>query len=174
MRDHVASDKCPGTMARSLYLEVRCRAVKFRSGQAHSLSDVIGPTGKRPTRPQLDGGNARDMLCMAGSAPFPLSGMVLMYVLMSTFHLAPWLKLFSRRSSARQPEAARFTRSTASGDAVRYAFPAVPLEQGSEGRRQCARSTTNFDRIRFDFNSPGIVGCVHSSYETGIALGQPR
>lgn len=48
------------------------------------------------------GGDARDILCMAGSAPFPLGGMVPMYVLMSTFHLASWLKLFSRRCSARQ------------------------------------------------------------------------
>jgi hypothetical protein len=33
----------------------------------------------------------------------PLSGMVLMYLLMSAFHLAPWLKLAaSRRSGARR------------------------------------------------------------------------
>jgi hypothetical protein len=35
-----------------------------------------------------------DMLCSAAS---PLSGMVPMYWLMSAFHLAPWLKLISRR-----------------------------------------------------------------------------
>jgi hypothetical protein len=37
-------------------------------------------------------------------AASPLSGMVLMYLLMSAFHLAPWLKLLaaSRRSGARR------------------------------------------------------------------------
>ena len=39
-----------------------------------------------------------DMLCMAAS---PLSGMVLMYVLMSAFHSPPWLKLIGRRRGAR-------------------------------------------------------------------------
>jgi hypothetical protein len=40
------------------------------------------------------GGGAMDALCSAAS---PLSGMVPMYLLMSAFHLAPWLKLISRR-----------------------------------------------------------------------------
>lgn len=35
-----------------------------------------------------------DMLCLSvGASPF--SGMALMYLLMSAFHLAPWLKLVS-------------------------------------------------------------------------------
>ena len=43
-----------------------------------------------------------DALCSAGHAS-PLSGMVPMYLLMSAFHSAPWLKLVSgRRSSGRQ------------------------------------------------------------------------
>jgi hypothetical protein len=47
------------------------------------------------------GGGAPDVLCSAGGAS-PLSGMVPMYVLMSAFHSAPWLKLiFSRPSGAR-------------------------------------------------------------------------
>jgi hypothetical protein len=37
-----------------------------------------------------------DMLCLAGHGP-PLTGMVPMYLLMSAFHLAPWLKLIFRR-----------------------------------------------------------------------------
>jgi hypothetical protein len=46
------------------------------------------------------GGGPQDMLCAAAS---PLSGMVPMYMLMSAFHSAPWLKLISSyRRSARQ------------------------------------------------------------------------
>jgi hypothetical protein len=42
------------------------------------------------------------MMCSAGHDASPLSGMVPMYVVMSAFHLAPWLKLISRwRSGAR-------------------------------------------------------------------------
>ena len=42
------------------------------------------------------GGGAPDVLCASASAS-PLSGMVPMYLLMSAFHAAPWLKLISRR-----------------------------------------------------------------------------
>ena len=36
-----------------------------------------------------------DMLCTAARHPFPLGGMVPMYLLMTAFHSAPWLKLIS-------------------------------------------------------------------------------
>jgi len=42
---------------------------------------------------------APDMFCSAAHGASPLSGMVAMYLLMSAFHLAPWLKLFSSRRS---------------------------------------------------------------------------
>jgi hypothetical protein len=42
------------------------------------------------------GGRPMDMLCSAGHGSL-LTGMVPMYMLMSAFHLAPWLKLISRR-----------------------------------------------------------------------------
>ena len=42
----------------------------------------------------VPGGGSLDALCSGAS---PLSGMVPMYLLMSTFHLAPWLKLISSR-----------------------------------------------------------------------------
>jgi hypothetical protein len=46
------------------------------------------------------GRGSLDALCSGTS---PLSGMVPMYLLMSAFHLAPWLKLIShRRNGARQ------------------------------------------------------------------------
>jgi hypothetical protein len=38
-----------------------------------------------------------DMLCSAPQDASPLSGMVPMYLLMSAFHSAPWLKLVSGR-----------------------------------------------------------------------------
>jgi hypothetical protein len=43
----------------------------------------------------LSGGDA-DMMCSAAPGASPLSGMVLMYLLMSAFHSAPWLKLLPR------------------------------------------------------------------------------
>jgi len=50
------------------------------------------------------GGGPPDILCSATQGASPLSGMVPMYLLMSAFHSAPWLKLvFSRRSRARRP-----------------------------------------------------------------------
>jgi hypothetical protein len=43
------------------------------------------------------GGGPPDILCSAAQDASPLSGMVPMYLLMSAFHSAPWLKLiFSR------------------------------------------------------------------------------
>jgi hypothetical protein len=44
----------------------------------------------------LDGG-APDILCAAAQDASPLGGMVPMYLLMSAFHSAPWLKLISCR-----------------------------------------------------------------------------
>ena len=41
------------------------------------------------------GGDSPDMLCSAMQHGSPLGGMVPMYVLMSAFHSAPWLKLIS-------------------------------------------------------------------------------
>jgi hypothetical protein len=45
------------------------------------------------------GGGPADMLCSATQHASPLSGMVPMYLLMSVFHSAPWLKLISSRQS---------------------------------------------------------------------------
>ncbi len=45
----------------------------------------------------LQGGGMPDMLCSAARATSPLTGMVPMYLLMSAFHLAPWLRLLARR-----------------------------------------------------------------------------
>jgi hypothetical protein len=49
------------------------------------------------------GGGPPDMLCAAANDAPLLGGMVPMYVLMSAFHLTPWLRLASsRRSGARR------------------------------------------------------------------------
>jgi hypothetical protein len=51
----------------------------------------------------VPGGGPPDMLCGAAQGASPLNGMVAMYLLMSAFHSAPWLKLISsRRSGARR------------------------------------------------------------------------
>ena len=41
-----------------------------------------------------------DVLCMTAQDASPLSGMVSMYLLMSAFHSASWLKLIARRREA--------------------------------------------------------------------------
>ena len=43
------------------------------------------------------GGGPSTMLCSAAQDASPLSGMVPMYLLMSAFHSAPWLKRVSNR-----------------------------------------------------------------------------
>jgi hypothetical protein len=41
-------------------------------------------------------GGPQDIVCAAAQDASPLSGMLPMYVLMSAFHLGPWLKLMAR------------------------------------------------------------------------------
>jgi hypothetical protein len=44
-------------------------------------------------------GGASDPICTAASGATPISGMTMMYALMGAFHLAPWLRLWSRQPS---------------------------------------------------------------------------
>jgi hypothetical protein len=46
----------------------------------------------------VTGGGPMDALCTAGHGS-PLNGMIPMYLLMSAFHSAPWLKLISTRGN---------------------------------------------------------------------------
>jgi hypothetical protein len=43
------------------------------------------------------------MMCSAAQDPSSLGGMVPMYLLMSAFHLAPWLKLIANRGGRARP-----------------------------------------------------------------------
>jgi hypothetical protein len=45
----------------------------------------------------VPGGGPSDMLCSAAAGASPFSGMVFMYLLMSAFHLGPWLRLIASR-----------------------------------------------------------------------------
>ena len=51
----------------------------------------------------LSGGQP-DMLCMGMTGASPLSGMALMYALMSLFHAGPWLRLLSRQGRGRRSD----------------------------------------------------------------------
>lgn len=49
------------------------------------------------------GGEKMVMICGTAQAPSAIGGMVPMYLLMSGFHLAPWLRLIAnRRSNSRE------------------------------------------------------------------------
>jgi len=68
-------------------------------GAADFLSLAAAPTFAIMALLQgVFGGGPLAMLCSGASEASPLTGMVPMYLLMSAFHLAPWLKLMSRRS----------------------------------------------------------------------------
>ncbi|SCB57541.1 hypothetical protein GA0061105_102535 [Rhizobium aethiopicum] len=43
-----------------------------------------------------------DMICTTTSDAFPLTGMLPMYLLMTGFHLAPWLRLAARQRLGRR------------------------------------------------------------------------
>ena len=76
------------------------------------------------------GGGPADMLCSAAPDASLLSGMVPMYLLMSAFHSAPWLKLISQPTKRCPPVLIR--RSPDRG-----AEPSLPVNTlgGDEQRR---------------------------------------
>ena len=45
---------------------------------------------------------SHEMICMTTPDAFPIGGMVPMYLLMSGFHLAPWLRLAGGRGVGRR------------------------------------------------------------------------
>ncbi|HEU4987854.1 MAG TPA: hypothetical protein VFT89_12385 [Rhizobiaceae bacterium] len=69
-------------------------------GAAHWLGLAAAPTFAIMALLTAFAGSA-DMPCMALQDVSPINGMALMYLLMSAFHLPPWLKLVARRSGLR-------------------------------------------------------------------------
>jgi hypothetical protein len=77
--------------------ETRRRSHAAALGAASWLGLAAAPTfAVMALLSGVSGGDA-DMMCSAAHGASPLSGMVPMYVLMSAFHSAPWLKVISRR-----------------------------------------------------------------------------
>jgi hypothetical protein len=67
-------------------------------GAADRLSLAAAPTFAGMALLTAFGGNGpAAVLCAAAQDGSPLTGMAAMYLLMSAFHLAPWLKLISSR-----------------------------------------------------------------------------
>ena len=78
-------------------------------------------------------GGPHEMMGSAAHGASPLNGMAWMYILMSAFHSAPWLKLVSgRRSGARRTGRRQFPTSGCS--------PQSRLARPEEGSRPDSRS----------------------------------
>ncbi len=74
------------------------RRASFIGGAARGLQLAAAPTFAAMALITAVGGDgAPDLLCAAARSASPLSGMVAMYVLMSAFHAAPWLRLMEIR-----------------------------------------------------------------------------
>jgi|SRR5688572_8019703 hypothetical protein len=69
-------------------------------GAADWLSLAAAPSFAIMALLTADHGSPADIRCSAAHEGSPLSGMTLMYRLMSVFHAAPWLKLIASRRSA--------------------------------------------------------------------------
>jgi hypothetical protein len=57
-----------------------------------------------------------DMLCMAMQESSPISRMTVMYLLMSAFHVAPWLRFISSRRSGASRAPGLVSRTVARSD----------------------------------------------------------
>jgi hypothetical protein len=69
-------------------------------GAADCLSLLAAPTfAVMALLTAVLGGGPLAMLCSSAPDASPLTGMIPMYLLMSAFHAAPWLRLISSRTS---------------------------------------------------------------------------
>jgi hypothetical protein len=98
-------------------------AIEFESGHAAGLraADWLG-LAAAPTFAIMAlltgvlGSGQTDVLCAAAEHTSPLSGMIPMYLLMSAFHVPPWLKLIaSRRNGARSAQSGGVRTSLGAG-----------------------------------------------------------
>jgi len=72
-------------------------------GVADGLSLAAAPTfAVMALLTGVFGGGPMDLLCAAAQDASPLSGMAPMYVLMSAFHLTPWLRLITSLPARRR------------------------------------------------------------------------
>jgi hypothetical protein len=62
----------------------------------------------------IPGGGAPDVLCSAAGAS-PLGGMIPMYLLMSAFHSAPWLRLIAKAFAKLRPGEVKAWRNLSKG-----------------------------------------------------------
>ncbi len=73
------------------------RRASFIGGAARGLQFAAAPTFAAMALLTANAGNgAVDILCAAAPGASPLTGMTVMYLLMSVFHAAPWLRLVER------------------------------------------------------------------------------
>jgi hypothetical protein len=90
---------------------VAIRRIAAALGPADWLSLAAAPTfAIMALLTRVPGGDPLNMLCGLAPQASPLSGMVPMYLLMSAFHTAPWLKLISGKrkgASAASPSSGR-------------------------------------------------------------------
>jgi hypothetical protein len=77
----------------NVWSAIRCDSGGAAPGVARLLGLAAAPTFAIMALLSSVNGGAPQMLCLPAQDPSPLSGMALMYLLMSVFHSAPWLKL---------------------------------------------------------------------------------
>jgi hypothetical protein len=86
------------TMSGSIDRKIAPCQQRLKAGPDRWLSLAAAPTfAAMALLVSLYGGSMPAMLCAAAPDASPLAGMVPMYLLMSAFHLPPWLRLLARR-----------------------------------------------------------------------------
>jgi hypothetical protein len=87
-------------MTSSIDREITPGQERLEASPASWLSLAAAPTfAMMALLTRIHGDSMSDILCSAAQDASPLTGMFPMYVLMSVFHLTPWLRLLSRRRS---------------------------------------------------------------------------